>query len=543
MTTVSNLSIRWKIQIAFFAVAVVTIIYNRTLAAVELQALIDLAESRQVAATTIAAMQEEYRSFMFNAIWESSLQFLVQFAVIFVLGNYFVRPILALTKSLKSVEKGDFTIEVEITSEDEIGQLGRQCNQMLATLNRVIASVNDCSVHMGQSAYQIAAVAREIERISQAEATRSEEVNDATESLHRISEKVMEIAQTNRDEAIKSEQSSTEGIALVQEVLDLLVRLAEEIRSAASQVSSLQSSVGTIVTALKDILEIADQTNLLALNAAIEAARAGEQGRGFAVVADEVRALSHRTAESAEEVSRIINDLDQNVTTSCNTMSRLVDEVQSNRGKAERTRGIISDLEVHVKGFVGSSEEIFSNVETQLNQFSALETTLSCLFETLRENSAKIGNTANISDSLFGLTQRLDHELSGLDFRRQKAAEVKTKDSERRAAPRVEGTLLVRIESDGGGSEGLSQDVSETGMNLVVKEYYDVGDRLVLSIRLPSRDQNRYDQQQPVAVNAKVVWRKTESQGRYRYGVHFIDMSQSSASYVKECCEFYKHVA
>ncbi|QAY54669.1 methyl-accepting chemotaxis protein [Hahella sp. KA22] len=539
----SNLSIRWKIQIAFFAVAVVTIIYNRTLAAVELQALIDLAESRQVAATTIAAMQEEYRSFMFNAIWESSLQFLVQFAVIFVLGNYFVRPILALTKSLKSVEKGDFTIEVEITSEDEIGQLGRQCNQMLATLNRVIASVNDCSVHMGQSAYQIAAVAREIERISQAEATRSEEVNDATESLHRISEKVMEIAQTNRDEAIKSEQSSTEGIALVQEVLDLLVRLAEEIRSAASQVSSLQSSVGTIVTALKDILEIADQTNLLALNAAIEAARAGEQGRGFAVVADEVRALSHRTAESAEEVSRIINDLDQNVTTSCNTMSRLVDEVQSNRGKAERTRGIISDLEVHVKGFVGSSEEIFSNVETQLNQFSALETTLSCLFETLRENSAKIGNTANISDSLFGLTQRLDHELSGLDFRRQKAAEVKTKDSERRAAPRVEGTLLVRIESDGGGSEGLSQDVSETGMNLVVKEYYDVGDRLVLSIRLPSRDQNRYDQQQPVAVNAKVVWRKTESQGRYRYGVHFIDMSQSSASYVKECCEFYKHVA
>ncbi|WLQ15034.1 methyl-accepting chemotaxis protein [Hahella aquimaris] len=539
----SNLSIRWKIQIAFFAVAVVTIIYNRTLAAVELQALIDLAESRQVAATTIAAMQEEYRSFMFNAIWESSLQFLVQFAVIFVLGNYFVRPILALTKSLKSVEKGDFTIEVEITSEDEIGQLGRQCNQMLATLNRVIASVNDCSVHMGQSAYQIAAVAREIERISQAEATRSEEVNDATESLHRISEKVMEIAQTNRDEAIKSEQSSTEGIALVQEVLDLLVRLAEEIRSAASQVSSLQSSVGTIVTALKDILEIADQTNLLALNAAIEAARAGEQGRGFAVVADEVRALSHRTAESAEEVSRIINDLDQNVTTSCNTMSRLVDEVQSNRGKAERTRGIISDLEVHVKGFVGSSEEIFSNVETQLNQFSALETTLSCLFETLRENSAKIGNTANISDSLFGLTQRLDHELSGLDFRRQKVAEVKTKDSERRAAPRVEGTLLVRIESDGGGSEGLSQDVSETGMNLVVKEYYDVGDRLVLSIRLPSRDQNRYDQQQPVAVNAKVVWRKTESQGRYRYGVHFIDLSQTSANYVKECCEFYKNVA
>ncbi|WP_041598854.1 methyl-accepting chemotaxis protein [Hahella chejuensis] len=539
----SNLSIRWKIQIAFFAVAVVTIIYNRTLAAVELQALIDLAESRQVAAETIAAMQEEYRSFMVNAIWESGLQFLVQFAVIFVLGNYFVRPILSLTKSLKSVEKGDFTIEVEITSEDEIGQLGRQCNQMLATLNRVIASVNDCSVHMGQSAYQIAAVAREIERISHAEATRSEEVNDATESLHRISEKVMEIAQTNRHEAVKSEQSSTEGIALVQEVLDLLVRLAGEIRNAASQVSSLQSSVGTIVTALKDILEIADQTNLLALNAAIEAARAGEQGRGFAVVADEVRALSHRTAESAEEVSRIINELDQNVTTSCNTMSRLVDEVQSNRGKAERTRGIISDLEVHVKGFVGSSEEIFSNVETQLNQFSALETTLACLFETLRENSAKIGNTANISDSLFGLTQRLDHELSGLDFRRQKVADVKTKDSERRAAPRVEGTLLVRIESDGGGSEGLSQDVSETGMNLVVKEYYDVGDRLVLSIRLPSRDQNRYDQQQPVAVNAKVVWRKTESQGRYRYGVHFIDLSQSSARYVKECCEFYKNVA
>lgn len=449
-----------------------------------------------------------------------------------------------LRRRLRKAASGDLTPQGAGSGTGWGSAMLEDFEALLLRLNRLISSIRDCSLHMGQSANQIHAVAHEIERISEAEETRSGEVQEATQHLHKESESVMTVARATREQARVSRASSSEGIQLMQEVMQQMGGMTGEIQRAASQVSELQSAVETIVKALSDIRGIADQTNLLALNAAIEAARAGEQGRGFAVVADEVRALSVRTAESAGEVSRIIHHFDQKVSESGSVMNGLVEVVQTNQAKTEKARGLLTDMESHVNGFVDQSERIYASVNQQLNQFTALETTLACLFETLRENGAKIGNTANISDTLFGLTRRLEQELADIRFEHQsKSRSTAQQGSDRRNAERLEGTLLVTLYSADKTSEGLTQDISETGMSLISKSKFAEKTVLEIALRPPTQALQDYKQTPPVRLSARIMWRKPQGEDRYRYGLQFRDLSAGQLTHVRDCCNFYEQAS
>lgn len=490
-----------------------------------------------------AELQARYDTLFWHSLgWDLAIVLLTT-AVGVALAASLVRPLEGLRNGLARAVNGDLTRDVTVRSQDEIGQMAQHFNRMLHVINRLLTSIRECSVHMGQSANQIAAVAHEIERISAAEAVRSEEVNEATGYLHQISEEVMAVASRTREEAQLSEKSTAEGIRLMQEVMEQMNGMTGEIRRAATQVSALQGSVETINAALANITGIADQTNLLALNAAIEAARAGEQGRGFAVVADEVRSLSVRTAASAQEVSNIIAQLNRNVSESSVVMSGLVADVQGNQQKTERARVLLSDLETHVSGFVGQSGDIYNSIARQLNQFSALETTLACLFETLRENGTKIGNTSNISETLASLTRRLDNEISGIQFEAVKEDKAAAGGAERRDMPRLEGTLLVTLYQGEDVAEGLSQDISMSGINILVKHRYEQGDTLELDIRSPNKDFQSYAGSPSMRIKARVMWRKAEGESRYRYGMRFLDPSSQAHTYIQRCCDFYDKVA
>lgn len=489
--------------------------------------------------TGVAGLEDWQRGFFLPAVGLGLLQLGLVFAVSHVLVGRWLKPLAALQDGMARALQGDLAQAVAVDREDELGQLGRAFNALQDRLNRLMSSIKECSVHLGQSANQISAVAHEIERISQAEETRSEEVNEATVALHQISEAVMQLARSTRSQAQASEATTAEGIALMAEVMERMSIMSGEIRQAADQVFALQSSVGTIVTALADISGIADQTNLLALNAAIEAARAGDQGRGFAVVADEVRSLSVRTAESAQDVSRIIAQLNTNVARSCGVMNRLAEEVQGNQVKTERARALLSDMDRHIGAFVRQSEHIHDSIGQQLNQFAALETTLACLFETLRENGAKIGNTANISETLFGLTRRLDGEVDGIRFVPMRLEKPLPEGSERRVTPRREGTLLVSVHVGDEVAEGLSQDISGTGMNLVVKRLLERGQIVELAIRPPNKDYQAYEAAPPVRISAEIKWRRSEGGDRYRYGLHFGALSSAQRAHVAACCAFF----
>ena len=534
----SRLSIRWKLQIEFFAVTMATTLYNRFLESHDLHGLVQVARQNGADPSLIQSMHHYYQGVLSNAVWESGIEFVIQFVLIALLASFMVRPLLALVRTLEAVEKGDFSHKVEVTAEDEVGLLQRRFNKMLNRLNQLFASVHESSTHMGQSAYQIAAVAREIEQISQFEEKRSHEVSMATDTLLSTSEQVLDISARTLEKARETEASGREGVASVQRTLEQLESIAQGVSRAAQEFSELQEAADTIQHIVQTIRDISEQTNLLALNAAIEAARAGESGRGFAVVADEVRALARRTGNSAEEVSSILERLASRVSAVATVMGQVEGEMTRNREQSNTTIEIIESMGRDISETTRLNQEISNASTEQLQQLNAVRETLSELFETLGSNALKIGNTANIGDALFELTNKLQEQLTGIDYRTPERSTPVTPGEERRQAHRIEGHLLVSAQRGEERFEGLSKDISMTGMKLLLKAPLDKGNRLQLQIRLPTRDRSDFSRHETFMIDGEIKWRYDDNE-RYQYGIEFGPGASAVKADLERCLSFF----
>ncbi len=205
--------------------------------------------------------------------------------------------------------KGDLTVRLETTAQDEIGTLVDRFNAFVTHLQLMIKVLANLSIGVTKGAEDVKEIAKHTQS----------GIVDQQHEIQQVATAVTEMAQTalevsrNAGEASKAtNQADTEsqtGHKVVTQNITAITSLAEEIEVARGVIQTLSDQVEKIASASQDIRSIADQTNLLALNAAIEAARAGEQGRGFAVVADEVRTLAGRTGQSTNEIEEIINSL------------------------------------------------------------------------------------------------------------------------------------------------------------------------------------------------------------------------------------------
>ncbi|RMQ45976.1 Methyl-accepting chemotaxis protein [Pseudomonas cichorii] len=245
-------------------------------------------------------------------------------AIGIVMTGTLLRPLRLMKNNLDDIVagEGDLTRRLAITSQDELGELAGSFNRFVDKIHGIVRQITEMTTQLTGLVGQ---VSDQAQRSEQAMDRQRHETDQVATAINEMSAAAQEVAKSAQGASVAAQQTDEQGKA-AKRVVDGSIKqihaLVDDIRKSGSSLDSLQKDVSSIVSVLGVIRSIAEQTNLLALNAAIEAARAGEAGRGFAVVADEVRALASRTQQSTQEIQGMIDRLQKGTEEAVGAMRR-----------------------------------------------------------------------------------------------------------------------------------------------------------------------------------------------------------------------------
>lgn len=238
-----------------------------------------------------------------------------------------LKSMIAAKAAAESAATGDLSHELTITSDDEVGDLMKSYNTMITNLRRIVGEINTTTSALASSSEELSATADDMNKGTQELSSQTDQVVTA---MTEVSQTIMDMAKNASHAADASKgasQTAAKGKGIVNTTAEDMIGIARTVGEAAGTIEELGRSSAQIGEIVSVINGIADQTNLLALNAAIEAARAGEQGRGFAVVADEVRKLAERTGQATKDIAQRIEAIQQAASESVDAMKKGSDEV------------------------------------------------------------------------------------------------------------------------------------------------------------------------------------------------------------------------
>ncbi|CAN1603148.1 methyl-accepting chemotaxis protein [Pseudomonas sp. B21-028] len=332
------------------------------------------------------AMQAELKKNSLLIIGSSALALLVGLIAAWVITRLIVAPLRSVIRVAQQIAGGDLSATVEVTRRDEIGQLMLAMQQMGAGLSSIVSGLQSGIEQLANSAQSLSAVT---EQTNLEVSSQKEETEQVATAMNQMTATVHDVAR-NAEEAAQAAQTADDkvesGQQVVRQSMARIEQLADSATSASSSIESLSAEIQNIGTVLSVIKSVAEQTNLLALNAAIEAARAGEQGRGFAVVADEVRALAKRTQQSTEEIERLVSALRSAAQTS-------VQQIQSS---GELVKMAVSDA-LQTESALGSIAAAVSLIQQMNQQIAAAAEQQSSVAEEINRSVTSIRASADQS--------------------------------------------------------------------------------------------------------------------------------------------------
>ncbi len=330
------------------------------------------------------------------------------------LVNYLLRDLDRVSKALAEIAngEGDLTQRLEPRSQDEVGKLALNFNQFVGNMHQMVTRLRHVSESLNQQSHITASQAEERSTRIQHQ---QDEINMVATAINEMAAATQEIAANAENTARTSEQTvtaSNHGATQVNQSQQSISTLAQEVDTATSVISELNNHAQSITTILSTIQGIAEQTNLLALNAAIEAARAGEQGRGFAVVADEVRVLSQRTHASTQEIQQMIETLQKTTGQAVNIMddSRHLSETSVDDANAAAVS--LSQITTAVTTINDMATQIASAAEEQSSVTSEITRNTEGIRDVSNELAVEANEAAKQAAELSNLSHELQHEIS-----------------------------------------------------------------------------------------------------------------------------------
>jgi len=282
-----------------------------------------------------------------------------------VITRQITRPLQETLEVVKKIAEGDLTQRLEITRRDELGALQQGIAGMGDTLRTLITGIRDGVTQIASAAEELSAVT---EQTSAGVNNQKVETDQVATAMHEMTATVQEVARNAEQASQAATQADGEaraGDRVVNEAIGQIERLAAEVQHATEAMNLLQQESQKIGSVMDVIKSVAQQTNLLALNAAIEAARAGEAGRGFAVVADEVRALAQRTQKSTEEIEELVASLQNGTQRVANAMQGSSGLTDSSVELARKAGTSLASITRTVSGIQAMNQQIAAAAEQQ----------------------------------------------------------------------------------------------------------------------------------------------------------------------------------
>lgn len=332
---------------------------------------------------------------------------IVPLALLF--SRSFIRPILAIGTQMQTMSQGNFTGRLKISRNDELGQLADSADQMADQIGSMISNVSGAAHEVAGAATQIAATS---EQMSAGLSNQEQQTNESSAAVEELSSSIASVADKSAhaaEAASNAGREAEDGGKVVADTVTEIQGIAAQVRESVKAVDALgvkSEAIGEIIAVINDI---ADQTNLLALNAAIEAARAGEHGRGFAVVADEVRKLAERTTTATEQVSKSIREIQDDTKAAIEQIEQGSSRVENGVQMASNAGGSLDRIVDASRTLQSMVDDIAHAIEEQQVGAQQIAQATTSIVQVTQE-SASAANEANTAAA--NLSQQAERLLS-----------------------------------------------------------------------------------------------------------------------------------